>query len=260
MTVNRMRQGRFVLFILATLLAACVPIEKEASSGEAGITTLRTAITVSAPDSRERFRRLIHALTDQHPNASAEFSYVSNEVALEMLGKGELDLVIPFASAQHGNRLPVRLCSSTIMKGYIILYTNREQPVGAEALQGKRIETSASLAASLPFPVVVSSGPKESFKRLNQRKIDGYISAEGVADAALRQLGFTSIHRQLYRVVNGHAAIGDGPRAEAVDEFLTIAVERAERNRNPSYLMMQERTYGDWQTYLPLPNDKPAQN
>ena len=244
-----------VLLPVAAIVWACAPIADTPSNPAPSIANLRTAITVAAPDSQDRFRRLISALVAQHPGTRTEFIFTPSPDALDMLERGEVDIVIPFAAPSEGNTSPVRLSSSSVMKGYVILYTNREHPLDPDALNGKRIEASASLAASLAFPTMLSSGPVDSLTRLNDKQIDGFISAEGVADAALMRLGFKSIHRHLYRVISGYVAIGDGAQSVAVDNFLTVAVERAQGNGDPDFAMMQERTYGEWQTYLPSPAD-----
>lgn len=143
--------------------------------------------------------------------------------------------------------MPAALASTPIMKGYQILYTNRARPLDPMALQGHRIEVTQSMAATFTFPTIVSAGPEESFARLNAREIGGYINAEGVADAALKKSGLRSIHRHLYREIDGYAMIGSGPRAAELDAFFATAIKRAKEH--PDYRMMQERTYGEWQPY-----------
>lgn len=211
------------------------------------IVRYRAAITVRAQDSIDRFRRLLNALAAQRSDVQIEFVLLPLPAALEKLRSGEIDMIVPFAAPGAGETVPAALATTPIMKGYQILYTNRARPLDPARLDGRRIEVTASMAASFAFPTLPSAGPEESFARLNAGEIDGYINAEGVADAALKRLGFRSIHRHLYREIEGFAMIGSGPRALEVEAFLTAAAKSAVTH--PDFRMMQERTYGDWQPY-----------
>ena len=200
-------------------------------------------ISASKP-SFERFVDLMNAIGAQMPGTAFTFEALPETVAIERLVAGQAGMVVPYPKSPLEGK-PYLLSAAPVTKAYYVLYTNTARPLDLTRIAQYTIEGERRNESVLELSLRQSAGPERSLTRVHEGTIDGYINAEGATDPALRALGFTNIHRRLYKETQNYVLLPDTAAGRDTDQRLLQAVERAAGT--PGYDHMQQRPYGDWQ-------------
>ena len=147
-------------------------------------------------------------------------------------------------------RLDYDFSTESIFHVNFVLYTNKNKKIDMKNLKDYAIETDRAHIDYFDFEVTPSSCVECSLKKLNAGRIDGFIFADSVTDAVIRenQDNFKNIHRQLYKVYDAKIVLPKGERGSEIDNMLTSAIQRLrEKGELQKIVAPLEFPYDDWQ-------------
>lgn len=170
--------------------------------------------------------------------------------SMKNVEKGVADFHLPMIRNPYmdENKLDFTFSTSTIFYVNFVLYTNKNKPVDRNKLANYKIATDAAHEEFFNFPVESDFRIENSLNKLHAGRIDGYIFADVEADPVLKQLGFTNIKRELYKVYEAHAVLPKGERKNTVDAMITDAMDKVKKSGAWAKLMSPVyHEYVDWQ-------------
>ncbi len=121
------------------------------------------------------------------------------------------------------NSLPYIHSTVTIFHVIFALYTHRDHPVELDDL-GKPdiwIETDSAHTELFTFPIHPSPSLENSLRKLEVRRIDGFIFAAKESDALIQRLKLKNVESRLYKKFEVKIALARGNKSILIDSVLT---------------------------------------
>ncbi len=166
--------------------------------------------------------------------------------SIDSVVKGIVDFHFPLIEPKNVENLPYSFSTVTLDKVKFLLFSNANNPLTPDQLEGKSLETDVTHVNLFPHEISPSACVLCSLKKVDKGRLDGFIYADGVAERLIEKEGFRNIHRTLYDSYNIKFVIPKGTRGSPVDRFLTKYSEILKNN-------------GTWERYYTDINNKALQ-
>ncbi len=167
--------------------------------------------------------------------------------------KGKVDFHLPLIEPTAKEGLPYSFSTTSLSQVNFILYTNKNNILDVENLEGKTLETDPSHVYLFPLKIEPSPCVLCSLKKLNAGRIDGFIYSDIPIDDIIRKEKLKNISRALYKRFNVKFVIPKNSNGSPVDQFLTkyvkLLYENGTMDRYPS---LTPKEYDNWQPYTDL--------
>ncbi len=162
--------------------------------------------------------------------------------------KGKAHFHLPIIAPLSTEDLPYDLSTTNISKINFVIYSNKNNPISADSLEGKNLETDAAHTHLFPFEITPSTCASCSLKKVNAGRIDAFIFADSPSDIVIKKENFKNIRRSLYKRMDVKFVLPKGERGGAVDKFLTQYMQELRKNGAwQKYIYPYTRDYDDWQ-------------
>jgi hypothetical protein len=176
-----------------------------------------------------------------------------------MLDAKDADMGVPMLAIKDKEKqkfLPFDYSTEPLQKMYFVLYTNASKAVDAEALKkgnpkGFKIESDTSNMTLFSFPVLPSTNPEGSLKKLSEGLIDGYIMAGASIDPILRALKFKNIRRQYFETFDIVFALRKNDKGGPVDKFLSDGLKKLKASGRYDKIMGDSSKTGIYEEWQP---------
>lgn len=183
-------------------------------------------------------------------NAAINIQVVPFARSMNNVTAGKADIHIPLIKSlyQKSQDLPFDFSTATLYRVNFVLYTNKDNPISLEQLASSKIETDRAHVDYFPFKTIPSSSIEGSLKKLESKRIDGFIFADSVTDPVLKNLNLKNINRQLYDKFEVKIIMPKGTQGGELDRFLANAIDTLKKKGTYQKIMAPlDLPYDNWQ-------------
>ena len=235
------------LFVLMSLL--CFTISASAETFKVAIMQLPTS---------KMYQQLFIALGEATDN-KFETEVLPVARATNMIESKMVDIQVPRIKGKNeAYNKSLKYDFSEANTGNVIafvLYTNKENPIDIAALKNGnsknyKIETDGANLKQFGFTAIFSAKPEQSFKKLNAKRIDGYINSQTTCDPVLKSLKLTNIKRELWDGFDVGFAIQKGQAGGKLDRILSDGIKKLQTNGKLEQIVgasNRRSKYNNWQ-------------
>lgn len=201
-----------------------------------------------------RYARLMEAIALGHPDGAIHYDVTPMLRMYQSVARSEADFGFPVMRLAAGAdaALPYRYSSERVGVVSFVLYTRSATPLGPAQIIAAAGRGQPYIIEAPPgewgFPTWRSFLMESAFKKLALGRIDAFIWAQEEADATLRKLKLTGIHRAHFADYDEVLIVPRTARGDFVDTILTGAIRAARKNGTlaKAYAAVH-RPYDDWQ-------------
>jgi len=188
--------------------------------------------SVSETPDRGAFINLVKAIDELYSDGQIVIKVFPFQRSLMNIIDGKADFHLPLFKnpAIPPEKLPYRHISVPMGKVVLILYSHIDHPLTKDdLLQAKtispypyRIETDRGLLESLAeFPIQAQLSVEQMFRKLDAKRIDGFIFAQEDSDAVLKTLKIKTIQRVCYQEFEDFIVVPKNEHGEEMDRLLS---------------------------------------
>lgn len=148
---------------------------------------------------------------------------------------------------------------STDKLGYVcfVIYSNKEKPISVDKIkQAKtsssfplKLETSGGFDGYFDFPIKPAMSIESALKKVNLKRIDGFIFAQEECDHITKEAKLGNIHRELYDRFDDVFIIPKGSAGKEIDSILTTIL--AKMKADGTLAKLHDRVHPDFQQWQP---------
>jgi polar amino acid transport system substrate-binding protein len=179
--------------------------------------------------------------------------------SIENVVSGKADFHLPMIrnTLIDESSLPYAYSTSKMGNVVFVIYSHKDNPITVEKINAAKsqkpfpykIETSGGFESYFDFTVSAASGVDSALKKIDRKRIDGFIFAQEECDHVTKQLKLKNIHRELYNKFDDVFIIPKGAAGKRVDEILTTCLEKMKSDG--SMQMLHSKVHLDYQQWQP---------
>jgi hypothetical protein len=224
----------------------------------AGAEEIRALVGQVSQAGIDAFTNLYNAIAEATGN-TVKIEVVPTARGVYLVTNGQADAYCPVTALTDPKKIAdLDFDYSTVVthETPMVLYENKKSNISVDELkQGNKaqlkIETSTTMVDNFTFPMLSSTNPEASLKKLDSGLTDGYIYSQAAADVVLQKLGLTSIKRVFYMTAQGVFAIKKGGKGGNIDKILSKGIDILKANGKYAVIMSSlvgpGSQYKEWQ-------------
>ena len=172
-------------------------------------------------------------------------------------GKADFHLPMIRNTLIDQNSLPYAY--STAKMGYVVfvIYSNKSNPITIDKIKAAKsqkpfpykLETSGGFENYFDFPVHTAMAVDSALKKVNLKRIDGYIFAQEECDHVIKQLKLKNMHRELYYKFDDVFIIPKGEAGKKIDAVLSDCLSKM--RSNGTLQALHKKVHIDYQQWQP---------
>ena len=172
---------------------------------------------------------------------------------------GKADFHLPMIRNKLVSEGSLPYAYSTDKLGYVcfVIYSNKDNPITVDKIkQAKgsspfplKLETSGGFDGYFDFPINAALSVESALKKVNLKRIDGFIFAQEECDHITKQQKLKKIHRELYDRFDDVFIIPKGSAGKEVDSILSTIL--AKMKTDGTLVKLHERVHPDFQQWQP---------
>ncbi len=138
--------------------------------------------------------------------------------------------------------------TATIFHVNFVLYYHKDKPLDRNNLSNYVIETDAAHVRYFPFSAAASTNLESSLRKLDMKRIDGFVFADFASDPIVKAHNLNNIRRELYQVFEVKIILPKGKKGGEADTFLSAIIARMRESGDYQAIMNAiDVEYSDWQ-------------
>jgi polar amino acid transport system substrate-binding protein len=204
------------------------------------------------------FVDLVQAMDNAYSGSIARGVYPFPR-SIENVLSGKADFHLPMIRNKlvSESSLPYAYSSDKLGDVCFVIYSHKDNPITVDKIkQAKssasfplKLETSGGFDGYFDFPINTAMSVESALKKVNLKRIDGFIFAQEECDHVTKQEKLSNIHRELYDRFDDVFIIQKGSAGKEVDSILSTIL--AKMKADGTLADLHKRVHLDFQQWQP---------